>query len=320
MTTLSDTQGRFISKKTKIQWAWKTWMRFCCWKGTRHMGHWFTRRPQGRQTAEWPHEVITESMGFSMQMTHSSFWVVLVSAEGRAVPHERQTVRDPKFVSGHDGHFQSPGFIATRGGLFTSMGSCLAWPHLRHAVRTAKLIFLQAAHVQSPGFGTICDAAAVIGGFLWLVLAVGMVRAVEHRRQAVRDLKFTSLHCGHFQSPGSRRLQRKNTIHGSSPCPNRLIHTIILSHPFRFTYKAPLFAEAIVRRKKFCSSLHLFIPIAAYLAQFGRKAGQASDSWLFTNSSLTNIARMTHQSIDVLSERTWAMNYRFIFRVHMINI
>jgi hypothetical protein len=55
--------------------------------------------------------VITESIGLSIQITHSLLVLLLfVSIDGRAAPQVRQTTREPKFISGHDEHFQSPGF------------------------------------------------------------------------------------------------------------------------------------------------------------------------------------------------------------------
>jgi hypothetical protein len=64
-------------------------------------------------------------MGLSIQITQSLLLssLILLSTDGRAAPHERQTIRDPKFVSGHDEHFQSPGFIVICGGALVSTGT-----------------------------------------------------------------------------------------------------------------------------------------------------------------------------------------------------
>lgn len=97
-------------------------------------------------------------MIFSIQMTHSSFFSSVAADEpGRAAPHERQTTREPKFVSGHELHFQSPGFrcIAAGGRTSVSIGSLFARPHLLQAVRAAKFVFLHDRQIQSPARGTI---------------------------------------------------------------------------------------------------------------------------------------------------------------------
>ena len=69
--------------------------------------------------------VITESIAFSIHITHSLSPSLLTSDEGRAAPQDRHTVREPKFVSGHDGHFQSPGLAGGGDGWeeATSIGS-----------------------------------------------------------------------------------------------------------------------------------------------------------------------------------------------------
>jgi hypothetical protein len=73
--------------------------------------------------------VITESIGFSIQITHSLL-LVLFSVDGLAVPQERHTTREPKFVSGQDEHFQSPGLDVTAGGTSISIGSRFGRLHL----------------------------------------------------------------------------------------------------------------------------------------------------------------------------------------------
>jgi hypothetical protein len=87
--------------------------------------------------------VITESIGLSIQITQSLLSSLsLLSTDGRVAPHERQTIRDPKFVSGHDEHFQSPGFVVVCGGALVSMDTAFGRPHLLHAIRAAKLLLL----------------------------------------------------------------------------------------------------------------------------------------------------------------------------------
>ncbi len=70
--------------------------------------------------------------------------MLLFSADGLAVPQDRHTTREPKFVSGQDEHFQSPGFdVAAAGGTLVFVGPGFCRPHLLHAIRAAKLILLQ---------------------------------------------------------------------------------------------------------------------------------------------------------------------------------
>jgi hypothetical protein len=102
----------------------------CCSNEVRHMGHCFTCVPHVRHNAEWPHNVMTESMTFSMQITHSFCFLVTLVFDGLAIPHERQTTREPKFTSGHDEHCQSPGLIVSNGFVSITIGSTFDRLHL----------------------------------------------------------------------------------------------------------------------------------------------------------------------------------------------
>ena len=135
--------------------------------------------------------MITESIGLSIQITHSDLVPVeLLSADGRAFPHERQTIREPKFVSGQNEHFQSPGFTVDCGGVSTAMGTGFGRPHLWHAIRAAKLLFLHHWHSQSPGLNP--NVFELITSCFCL----------PHLKQAFRLAKFVALQEPQFQSPG----------------------------------------------------------------------------------------------------------------------
>jgi hypothetical protein len=56
--------------------------------------------------------------------------VLLVSDDGLAAPHERHRTREPKFVSGQDEHFQSPGFGVVCEGVLITVGTGFGRPHL----------------------------------------------------------------------------------------------------------------------------------------------------------------------------------------------
>lgn len=168
-------------------------------KTCRQIGHWLSICPQGRQTAEWPQTVITESIGFSIHMTHSflsfgfdsalfgCFWL------DRATPQDRQTIREPKFTSGQLGHFQSPGNCwKPDSASFLPAELCFNALHRRHCVLDAKFVKAQLLHFQSRVF---------MGGSR--VFEPDVPCAVEHLKHAVRDSKLIDKHLEHCQSPVS---------------------------------------------------------------------------------------------------------------------
>ena len=168
--------------------------------GVRQIGHDLTWAPHVRHIDEWPQIVMTESIWFSIQITHSSF--LEVSSDGLADPHLRHTVRVPKLISLHDWHGQSPGFTVTgnvRCSTCIDVSFCRL--HFLHDVREAKLRFEHELQLQSPGL-------AVIWGVVGELSLARVLFATEHRRQMERDLKFISLQFEHFQSPGSCWLQQ----------------------------------------------------------------------------------------------------------------